>query len=396
MQITIHRGAHQIGGTSVEISTAASRVFIDIGDDLPGADAPPFEAIDGLTTGRPSGNALFLTHYHGDHIGRLDLVLPEISVYMGETAKNILLNITKRVDKEGLSRVERISAFRAAETVRVGDIDVTPLMIDHSAFDAYMFIIEADGKRILHTGDFRTHGFRGGKTAKMLSHYARDIDCIISEGTMLSRPDEKVATERDIENEAARMMREHKYVFALCSSANIDRIAAFCHASRTAGRIFVCDTYQYEQLETVRAAHAEKSKLYDFGKIYRVGRKDSTPQKLFDLMGDKGFCMLIRKGDKFKPFLDEYNDGIVIYSMWQGYLHGKTADAELVNFLAPYEVVNLHTSGHATATALQEIYTAVKPKTGIIPVHTEKPEAFMDLFGTENVILISDGETLEI
>lgn len=28
---------------------------------------------------------------------------------------------------------------------------ITPIRTDHSAFDSYMFLIEADGKRILHT-----------------------------------------------------------------------------------------------------------------------------------------------------------------------------------------------------------------------------------------------------
>ena len=32
MQITIHRGTHQIGGCITEIATASSRIFIDMGD----------------------------------------------------------------------------------------------------------------------------------------------------------------------------------------------------------------------------------------------------------------------------------------------------------------------------------------------------------------------------
>ena len=44
---------------------------------------------------------------------------------------------------------------------------VEPYSVDHSAYDAYMFLVEAadpaygNGKRvILHTGDFRGHGSR--------------------------------------------------------------------------------------------------------------------------------------------------------------------------------------------------------------------------------------------
>ena len=36
MNITIHRGLEQIGGCITEICTATSRVFIDLGKNLPG------------------------------------------------------------------------------------------------------------------------------------------------------------------------------------------------------------------------------------------------------------------------------------------------------------------------------------------------------------------------
>jgi len=396
MKITIHRGARQIGGVIVEISTDANRVFIDIGNDLPGTESSFFSGIAGLTSGDPVGSVLFLTHYHNDHIGRLSKVLPDVPVYMGETAKKLLLNLIEIIDEDGLPGYEKIITFKAAEKIAVGGITVTPLMVDHSAFDAYMFIVEADGKRVLHTGDFRTHGFRGSKTAKMLSVYAKDIDYMISEGTMLSRTDNAVITEYELQKDAAEIMRENKYAFALCSSTNIDRVAAFYHASRAAGRLFVCDHYQARQLETVRDAHAEKSSLYDFKNIYTVGNYKNVPVKLLDYMDDKGFCMLIRKGDKWKPYLERFGDSLVIiYSMWTGYLRDKTADKELVDFLSQYPFVELHTSGHATAEALKEIYDTVNPKGGLIPFHSEKPMVFKSLIGEENVILLSDGEVFE-
>ena len=37
MKITIHRGLEQIGGCITEICTATSRVFIDMGCNLPGS-----------------------------------------------------------------------------------------------------------------------------------------------------------------------------------------------------------------------------------------------------------------------------------------------------------------------------------------------------------------------
>jgi len=49
--------------------------------------------------------------------------------------------------------------YRHGEPIfKTGKIQVTPIMTDHSAMDAYMFLVEVEGKKILFTGDFRDHG----------------------------------------------------------------------------------------------------------------------------------------------------------------------------------------------------------------------------------------------
>ncbi|MDR1578749.1 MAG: MBL fold metallo-hydrolase [Synergistaceae bacterium] len=396
MYIKIHRGARQIGGCSAEIACGANRVFIDIGSDLPGAetaDEPP--RIEGLTTGDTKNSALFFTHYHGDHIGRFGEVAEGVDVYMGRTAKAMLLNIARYTDREMLPRYAAIKTFEARDKIHVGGIVVTPLMIDHSAFDAYMFVVEARGKRVLHTGDFRTHGFRGDKTFEMLRRYARDIDYVICEGTMLSRPGEKVLGENELKKRAAELTLEKKYIFVLCSSVNIDRIAAFYQA-KPAGRLFICDKYQKEQLETVSLRHAAKSALYDFRYALSYG------PNLDERMEKDGFRMLVRRNEWSRRHLEKYfsepyrKNSILIYSMWRGYLEGSAANRELIEFLKPYDPETLHTSGHATAEDIAELYRAVNPKEGLIPIHTEAPEEFKTLIPDGNIILLRDGETLAI
>jgi ribonuclease J len=73
MKLIIHRGTKQIGGCVVEVENNGYKVFIDYGEQLPGTETdenilPP---IEGLTTGDASKRALFITHYHGDHIGAI-------------------------------------------------------------------------------------------------------------------------------------------------------------------------------------------------------------------------------------------------------------------------------------------------------------------------------------
>lgn len=389
MKIIIHRGTHQIGGCVTEISTDTSKVFIDFGSDLPNSSAPnPNKAIKGLTVADNTVSALFFTHYHGDHVGKLRDVKTEIPIYMGKTAKVLYKNYAVRTKSEIIERIDNILTFSPLEKITVGDITVTPLMVDHSAFDSYMFIIEADGKRVLHTGDFRLHGFRGNKTLSMLQKYAADIDYIICEATNLSREDTKIVTERDLQNDARKIMQENKYVFVLCSSTNIDRIGAFYHANPK-GRLFICDEYQMLQLTAVRNRHKQYSKFYDFSHIYSYGHN------LDELMEKQGFCMIIRQGKLFEQMLKKYKGkSKIIYSMWSGYLKGDTRNKELAEFLKDYELTFLHTSGHASVHDLVELYNTVKPKKGLIPIHGEMPEKFSELLPKDKLVLLDDGEEL--
>lgn len=53
VEITIHRGANQIGGCITEIATAQTRILIDLGSNLPGSDIKELteEQITQITSG---------------------------------------------------------------------------------------------------------------------------------------------------------------------------------------------------------------------------------------------------------------------------------------------------------------------------------------------------------
>ena len=122
-------------------------------------------------------------------MGLMDMVNPDIPLYMGKASKEILKRLNNRTRKFPVELVERNRTFEAPQTIVIGDIAITPLFVDHSAYDAHMFLIEADGKRVLHTGDFRNHGFRGKGLLPTLRKYVGKVDALICEGTTLNRPD---------------------------------------------------------------------------------------------------------------------------------------------------------------------------------------------------------------
>ena len=396
MEIIIHRGTHQIGGCITEIkSKKGTRIFIDIGENLPSLDEnQPEIEIEGLFSAPSDCDGVFITHYHGDHLGLLNQKLPDIPVYMGQMAFKIYEVVAKTLKKDMSNFVALKTFVQEQRIVIKEDIIVTPYRVDHSAYDSYMFLVECDGERILHTGDFRTHGWSGKGVIGIAQKLIRHVDVIICEGTMMSRMNEKVMTEFELKTKAKKFIKEND-VFVLCSSTNIDTIAAFYHATNENGKLFVCDAYQKEILSIVASEeNIKKSSIYnlEMAKIYWEKREETIKA-----MKRRGFCCLVRaNGAKIFPTLiKKFPHAKVIYSMFAGYLD-ETKPYKIPHFVDFVNEFNAltdgwHTSGHATRGAIKEFCSILKPKY-IIPLHTEKPENFEKVAGAE-LILLSDGET---
>jgi ribonuclease J len=396
MNITIHRGTHQIGGCVTEIRTKKTRIFIDMGSELPDKDGNIVTetlSIDGITKGEKNCDAVFFTHYHGDHIGMIASILPGVPMYMGKAAKEIYIILQKRVNREIVPIVETINTFEIAKKIQSGDITITPFMVDHSAYDAYMFLIEADGKKILHTGDFRTHGFRGKGVIPTLKTYVKKVDVLITEGTMLSRNPELTKTEHMLQGEFRKLISEYKYVFVICSSTNIDRIASL-HKSTPRGKYFLSDRYQKEVTDVVIKYAAEYSSLYSLKKVLFYNK--AIKEKVQEI----GFCMLVRGNDQFKEIMQEYRDThnsecLVIYSLWEGYLN--QPDSRYKELIEGFQnVSHIHTSGHATLQAIDQVCRTVAPSQAIIPIHSENPERLNSLDLPYHIEYLKDGQVYEV
>ena len=399
MQITIHR-ATQIGGQIIRISTAQASIIIDLGHNLPShaEDKDVYDndcAIAKITEGC---SAILYTHYHGDHIGLFHHVPDNIPQYIGEVAKQVVCRKYKQLCflrdlslqqkyRHALTIASGMHTFHENQILHFGDISVTPYFVSHSAYDAYMFLIEAEGKRILHTGDFRGHGYLSKGLLPTIQKFIGQVDVLIIEGTMLARKDETILTERVLSQKAAELMKEHKYVFVHCSSTDMERLASFKNAARSMfpKRPLLADEFQKDILALYSETAGKKSACFDFGKIYTYSEKNS---KLKAWMLKEGFTMFIRASASFNKLLDSIfpilpmeEKPLLIYSMWNGYINrNDTKNEEYVKLQKHFaNVVQLHTSGHATIDVLRNICKQVNPRLAILPVHKEKESDFSSI-----------------
>ena len=390
MKIRIHRGSRQIGGCITEIqSDRGTRILIDLGHNLPGESANDDEYDDPsrLSELLDGVSAVVYTHNHGDHLGFFDKVPTHVPQYIGEMSREVACNILgESLDKairakreplieEIVNKVVKLKSFctyASGQPFRVGDISITPYFVSHSAADSHMLLIECDGKRVLHTGDLREHGFLGKGLEKTLRKHVGQVDILITEGTMLSRDEEQTKTESEIQSIMGDLMAKYKYVFVLCSSTNFDRLAGLHKANaRFRGRPFVCDVYQNEQFKTLTNYSGKHSDLYVINDAIEMSLRKVNLHKR---MTERGFTMIVRDNPTFRKWIGYLRlllnpaETVLVYSQYKGYLNDQPKLQEFVKMF-DCNVEYIHTSGHATRKTLAKICAIVNPKSAIIPIH---------------------------
>ncbi len=417
INLIIHRGTHQIGGSCIEISTKRSRIILDVGQELPSFDdaSKKYEIklpnIQGLYNEDDiKTDAILVTHGHGDHIGLLKHANPNIPVYIGKKSYEIFDTTAKFTGSSIIAN--SFNYLISGQTIQIGDFLITPYLVDHSGFDAYAFVIQAEGKCIVYTGDFRDHGRKKKATDFFIATIPKDVDVLLIEGTMMSRISEDIKTEKDIENEAYELMRANSTpVFVMQSSTNIDRIVSMYRAAMRSERLFIMDIFIAHIVSKLNNSIPKPGKC----KNIRVFYPYYLTQKMFkDLEGAKlmnqfskykikreeisnlkDYCMLIRDSMiSDLQHINNINHSVFIYSMWNGYKNLEK-NKTLLNYAQTKKmrIVDLHTSGHADIRTLQRTIDSIQPKM-VIPIHTENPGLFTQKY--RNTLVVNDGEIITV
>lgn len=392
---------------ATEIKTDKTRIIIDMGNELSLEDGfkPAPLDIPGVTDDNGTCDAILLTHYHGDHTKQLNRARNTIPIYSGALTKEIMLISEKRLLKnqknskkfeelketeQRIERIEKIQTFTQGNTLKIGDIQITPYTVDHSAIDAYMFLIEADGKRILFTGDFRLHGFRGKGLPKILRKYIHHCDVLMTEGTALNRYENEPLEERELQDILKqKYIPNYKYVFILAATTNLDRIFSAANAVPW-GKYFICDHYQKTLMKTVSDYCSKYTPLYEMTKVNTYGKN------LIDRLKERGFVMMIRQSSWFISIIKKFDPkkSIILYSMWDGYRaknDSKTPD--FLNLVDNWR--QWHTSGHASKKDIKKVIKLANPSV-VIPMHTENPELIKTLLPGRNVKVLLDKEIYKV
>jgi len=451
VKLTFFGGVNEIGGNKILLEDKHARVFLDFGLSFAG-EAQYFSgylcarsvngAGDYLEFGllpnlvglyakemikntkikyeKPLFDALVLSHAHIDHIGYLPFIHEEIPVYCGECTKTIIdaMQESGRID---LGEHD-YHTFRTGKKIAVGTLEIEPIHVDHSIPGAYGFIINTSDGTIVYTGDLRLHGPASQMTNDFAESAAEHEPIVtISEGTRVCPAEERIVFNSEIEvkekcNEV--VANASNLVIATFYSRDIDRLRTLYQVAKENGRKFVIPLRKAHLLSMLR--NDPRLKIPDIKKddtiVFYMKRKKTGEYLETDYYKwERPFLAkavtydYIRKSQskvllnldltEFTELIDikPSNGGHFIHSMSEPFSEEDINKEVMHRWLNHFSLKfhQIHASGHCSHLHLKKIVDKIKPKQ-IVPVHTEYPEIFKQLFKDIEVVIPQKEKELTI
>ncbi len=416
MHYIIHGGADRIGGMCIEVASKdGTRILLDLGMPLYDAEKRDFPYgtplrstaellaeqvlpyIPGLYVEDPTAPdiaAIVLTHAHMDHYGLVHHAHPAIPIY-GSQGTLALLNVG-RVFFPDTPLPADLRELPTNEPLQIGTIAVTAIPVDHAAPDSRALLVEADGQRLLYTGDLRAHGRTGYRFDALLKDpRVKRVEVLLLEGTTLGAPvgSHGYPTETDVEYGLAAIAadRPDALVTVACSGQNLDRLVSCYKAARRAGRRLVIDPYQACVLRALAPlssavpqfewehigvcfAPFQVERLKDAGLMPLVYEmSDAGKVSTDELAGHPGdYLMSVRGNYGITKVFDKVSPEHIalVWSQWSGYWKREGCAMREWAESCCIEAHFVHSGGHAGPDDLARLKNAIGANETVF-VHTE-------------------------
>jgi len=433
MQLIIHRGTREIGGNCIELRSGYSRLILDVGMPLFREDRQPHDSnalrraskddllesgilprVAGLFTDGPPVDAILLSHAHEDHTGLLKHSESSIPIYASRGTSKMMLAGANFAGQPHLPR-QRYRELANEIAIKIGDFLVTPYAVDHSIYGCQAFLIEADGKSVLYSGDLRMHGRKPGMHRRLIEALSgRTIDVLLMEGTHVGHAGTRGPTEYELEDKLTEHVKSAtSLVLASFSPQHVDRLVGFLRATKKAGRTFVADAYTAFIMHLIASEiPVPKPESTDWVKVYfpkffeaavqqkrlEAFQERMTPARIeLDEIrqNPSQYVMIFRPSMLESDFGNALPEGTrCMYSRWEGYLNQPewtSANQLLANIEG--DLREVHTSGHIYADDIIAFAHTVGANC-VIPIHTFAPEQFTRV--VDNVQTAMDGEVVKL
>lgn len=424
--LTFFGGVNEIGGNKILLEDKDTRLFFDFGESFGfGSDffvewlAPRnrfglrdyfalnlMPKIKGLYSREallrtdfkyvhPEFQGVFISHIHYDHSTHIQFIDEEIPVYLGATALRMLESWETTSTQVDFGDHD-YRTFKTGSKIKIDDLLVEPVHVDHSTPSAYGFIIYASDATIAYTGDFRLHGPHARMTHDFIERAAEARpDVLICEGTRVAPVDkrENLSEQKVYERCHGLISNCDKLALTCFYGRDIDRMKTYHALAKECDRKFVVSN---------RVAHLLKSLVDDPGievpnpiddehmLVYcREMKSTKDWEEEFEDCGvDSEFVR--QNQNELILHLDFYHftelidiepeiGSLFIHSMSEPIEEDDEQARVRKNWIDhfSFKYHQAHASGHLNRVELAEVIRTINPQK-IIPIHTEHPEMFKE------------------
>ena len=450
-RLTLHGGVNEIGGNKILLEDGDTRVFFDFGmsfaDEakyfygylrprgingagdylefgllprLNGLYAKDMIKTTDIKYEKPRFDAVFLSHPHIDHVGHLPFIDENIEVYCGECTKAII-DAMQESSRTDLGE-HQFRTFRTGKRLKIGGLAIEPIHVDHSVPGAYGFIIHTSNGSIIYSGDYRLHGPMAHMTREFAKKAAESNPTLmISEGTRICPKEEQVIhSESRVKEESGKIVANasSKLVIVTFYGRDIDRFKTFYEIAQENDREFVIPLKLAHLLDKLKSDpmlripdvmkddtilfYKKRKKTGEFAesdyytwerpfleKAVNYDYVHENESKLMFNLDLSGFAELV----DVKPA----KGGHFIHSMSEPFseedINTDVMDRWLQHFGLMFHQV--HASGHCPKKDLAQIINEIQPR-NLIPVHTEHPKLFRELFKNIDVKIMPKGKSYNL
>ena len=441
VSLTFYGGVNEIGGNKVLLEDKDTRFFLDFGmsfsfgvdyftgflqprrvnglgdyfefnllPKLKGLYSKELLAYTDLKYRKPQFDGVLLSHAHIDHVGHANFLDENIPFLCGEGTK-IILDALRESGSYDYGEHALSETFRTGKELKVGDLLIEPIHVDHSIPAAYGFIIHTSGGSVVYTGDLRLHGPKSIMTKEFVEK-ARSAEPIamICEGTRIN-PQEKRTTysEEDVKKLSNRIVeKSHEIVICSFYGRDIDRLKSFYNVALENDRKLVISTKTAYLLLKLRndprlnipnvmkneniLVYVKRKRTGEFEKsdYYLWERPFLNKAVTFDYVHENQSKIVLSLDlTSFAELIDiKPEGGDFIHSMSEPFSE-EDIEADITqNWLEHFGLTfhQIHASGHCPSCDLKDIIDVVRPKK-LFPIHTEEPEYFKYLVKKSRIVI---------
>ena len=411
-------GLNEVGKNMTAIEYENDMIVVDCGLGFPDEDMLGVDLVipdmSYLEKNKEKLRGVFLTHGHEDHIGAVPYLLRTLDVPVYGTRLTLGI-VRNKLEEFRLPYEPRLNCVKAGDVIKVGEVSVEFIHVNHSIADACCLAIGTPIGTVFHTGDFKLdltpidgemmNLTRIGEIGK------KGVLMLLCESTNAERPG-TTPSEKEVGKSLEYIFstNKNKRIVIATFSSNVHRVQQIIDISAANGRKVAISGRSMQNI--ARAAtelgymSVPEGVLIDIADIKRYKPEELT----LITTGSQGepmsalYRMAFSDHDKVK--LDS-NDLVVLSS--SAIPGNEKLVGRVINELTKKgvsvlhdAVVAVHVSGHACREELKLMQALTKPKY-FMPVHGEyrhlsaNRELALTMGMDPNNIFISEtGKVLEI